>query len=49
LGFEALNDIIDLRVVGSCNRKQLGFQHDAELDHGRPSCERRDKLIRRIE
>ena len=45
LGCEALNDIIDLSVIGSYNSKQAGFQHDVELDHGRPSCGRRNKLL----
>jgi hypothetical protein len=47
--FEALNDIIDLSVVRSCNRQQVGFHHDVELDHGRPSCGRRGKLVGCIE
>jgi len=34
LGFEALNDIIDLSVVGSCNRTQVGFHNDAGLERG---------------
>ena len=49
LGFEALNDIVDLSVVGSCNRQQVGCHHDVELDHGRPSYGRRGKLVRCIE
>jgi hypothetical protein len=37
LGFEALNDIVDLRVVGNHNRKQVGFQHDGELYQAGPA------------
>jgi len=37
LRFEALNDIIDLSVVGNHNRKQVRFQHDVELYQAGPA------------
>jgi len=36
-------------LEGSDNSKQVGIQHNVELDHGSPSCGRHDKLIRCIE
>jgi len=36
-------------LEGSNNSKQVGIQHNVELDRGGPSCERRDKLVRCIE
>jgi len=36
-------------LEGSYKRKQVGIQHHVELDCGRPSCGRRDKLVRCIE
>ena len=36
-------------LQGSYSRKQVGIQHHVELDRGRPSCGRCDKLVRCIQ